>query len=242
MKLFKLDAINSTSTYLKQLSKKTNTDNWTVVSAEYQTMGRGQIDNKWVSDKGKNLIFSILIKSENLKIQNQFFLNCAISLGIYNALRRYNLPGLQIKWPNDIMADNKKLGGILIENSLKHDKIYQSVVGIGININQEDFSDYPFKAVSIKNLNDMDTDRNILLDELITSLKTQIKILEKEEFEFLHKKYEEVLYRINKPHMFESAGRVFMGKITKVTKEGKLQIEEEKENILEFSFKEVKYL
>ena len=242
MKLFKLDAINSTSTYLKQLSKKTETDNWTVVSAEYQTLGRGQVDTKWVSEKGKNLIFSILIRYDLLNTQNQFFLNCAISLGIYHTLLRYNLPKLKIKWPNDIMADNKKLGGILIENSLRNDQIYQSIVGIGLNVNQEDFLDQPFKAVSIRNLLDLELSRNDLLAEIMDSVKDHIDLLNSKEFKFLHKSYENVLYRNNKPHMFESDGQIFLGKIIGVSKEGMLQIEDENEKIRKFNFKEVKYL
>ena len=87
MKLFKLDAINSTSIYLKQLSKGIDISNWTVVTAEYQTSGRGQMQTKWDSEWSKNLIFSMLIKFDNLKASNQFYLNCAISIGIFNALK-----------------------------------------------------------------------------------------------------------------------------------------------------------
>jgi BirA family biotin operon repressor/biotin-[acetyl-CoA-carboxylase] ligase len=242
MKLFKLDAINSTSTYLKQLSKKTETDNWTVVSAEYQTLGRGQVDTKWISEKGKNLIFSILIRYDSLKVQNQFFLNCAISLGIYHTLLKYYLPKLKIKWPNDIMADNRKLGGILIENSLRNDQIYQSIVGIGLNVNQEDFLDQPFKAVSMRKLLGYKLNRNNLLTEIMDSVKDHIDLLNSAEFEFLHNGYENVLYKKNKPHMFESDGHIFLGKIIGVSKEGMLQIEDENERIRKFSFKEVKYL
>ncbi len=242
MKLFKLDAINSTNTYLRQLSKKSETANWTVVSTEYQTMGRGQVDTKWISEKGKNLIISILIKYNSLKIQDQFYLNCAISLGIYEALFLYKLPKLKIKWPNDIMADNKKLGGILIENSLKSNYIYQSIVGIGLNVNQEDFSTYPFKAVSVKNLTNISIDRNILLHAIIDSIKKHIDLLNNKEFDFLYQKYEEVLFRINKPYMFQSKNQTFLGKIIGVTKDGQIQIEDENKQIKRFNFKEVKFL
>ncbi len=242
MKLFKLDAINSTNTYLRQLSKKKETKNWTVVSAEYQTTGRGQVNTKWVSDKGKNLIFSVLINYDSLIIQDQFYLNSAISLGIYHTLLKYNLPKLKIKWPNDIMAENKKLGGILIENSLKNDKIYQSVVGVGLNVNQEDFLGYPFQAISMKNMLNIAIDRDKLLNKIISSIKHYINLLNKREFSFLHAAYENVLFKINKPHMFESNGQVFLGKITGVSKDGKINIEDENEQIRKFYFKEVKYL
>jgi len=242
MKLFKLDAINSTNTYLRQLSKNSGTENWTVVSAEYQTLGRGQLENKWISDKGKNLILSILIKCDALKIQNQFYLNCAVSLGIYEALLLYDLPKLKIKWPNDIMADNKKLGGILIENLLKSDCICQSIVGIGLNVNQDDFSPYPFKAVSIKNLKDISTDRDILLHKIIQSIKKYINLLNNKKFDLLHQKYEAVLFQVNKPQMFQSKDLVFLGKIIGVKNDGKILIEDKNEQIKSFYFKEVKYL
>jgi len=242
MKLFKLDAISSTNTYLRQLSKKSETDNWTIVSAEYQTTGRGQLDTKWVSEKGKNLIFSVLIKYNSLKIQDQFFLNCAVSLGIYNALLPYDLPKLKIKWPNDIMADNKKIGGILIENSLKSDLIYQSIIGIGLNVNQDDFLAYPFKAISIKNLTGTLLDRSILLDKIIKSIKKYIAYLNDKEFAFLHKEYEKALFRINKTHRFQSKDKIFSGKIIGVAKDGKIQIEDENKLIKKFYFKEVEFL
>ena len=242
MKLFKLDAISSTNTYLRQLSKKSEIDNWTVVSAEYQITGRGQLNTKWVSEKGKNLIFSILLKFNSLKIQDQFYLNCAISLGIYSALLQYNLPKLKIKWPNDIMADKKKLGGILIENSLKSDCIYQSIIGIGLNVNQDDFSNYLFKAVSIKNLTGTSIDRSILLNKIINSIKKYINLLNNKKFDLLHQKYESVLFQINKPQMFQSKDHVFLGKIIGVANDGKIQIKDENEEIKKFYFKEVKFL
>jgi len=242
MKLVKLNAINSTNTYLKQLAKEIGTSNWTVVSAEFQTYGRGQVQTKWMSDKGKNLIFSILIKFEALKIKNQFYLNCAISLGIFEALKKYSLPQLKIKWPNDIMAVNKKIGGVLIENSLMNDSIYQTVVGIGLNINQELFSEDLPKVISMINLLNKEFDRDEILFQIVASIKVQIKLLEENKFELLHRNYEQQLFKKDKAYMFEENGIKFLGKILGVTNQGLLIIEKENQIIKEYNFKEVKFL
>jgi len=242
MKLVKLNAINSTNTYLKQLAKEIGTNNWTVVSAEFQTYGRGQVHTKWESDSGKNLIFSILIKLDDFKIKNQFYLNCAISLGIFKVLNKYNLPQLKIKWPNDIMAVNKKIGGILIENSLTGDVVYQTVVGIGLNINQEMFSKGLKKAISMKNILKKEIDRDLILSQIIDSIKAQIVLLEENKFELLHRNYEQQLFKKEKACMFEENGKQFLGKILGVTNQGLLIIEKENKRINEYNFKEVKFL
>ena len=242
MKLVKLNAINSTNTYLKQLSKDDDISNWTIVTAEFQTVGRGQVESKWESEIGKNLICSLLIKFESLEVKDQFYLNCAISIGIYNALKKYKLPQLKIKWPNDIMSENKKLGGILIENSLKISKIYKSVVGIGINVNQDRFSKHLPMAISMKQIFNNDFDREIILKEIVSSIKKQIKLLNQFNFALLHKKYEEVLYKINSPQMFESNNQKFLGQITGVTNQGKLKVKLDNNIIKQFAFKEIKYL
>ena len=243
MFLVKLNAINSTNSYLKDLSKAINTKNWTVVSTEFQTSGRGQMHTKWESERSKNLICSVLIKFDKITIPDQFYLNCAISLGIYNALKDYNLPQLRVKWPNDIMAVNRKLGGILIENSVMTNKIHQSVVGIGLNVNQESFPAYLPKAVSMNQILKRIFDRSILLNQVIKSLKEQITLLEERKFETLHQNYEEVLYKKNIPQVFENKdNQRFLGIVLGITSDGKLIVEKEDHTKQEFGFKEIKFV
>jgi BirA family biotin operon repressor/biotin-[acetyl-CoA-carboxylase] ligase len=242
MYLVKLNAINSTNSYLKKLSKDLDISNWTVITAEYQTVGRGQMQTKWESEKGKNLICSVLIRLKDLKVQDQFYLNCAISLGIFNVLKGYNLKQLRIKWPNDIMSVNKKLGGVLIENSLTNNIIYQTVIGIGINVNQEIFINLP-KASSMKQLLKRDFDRDILLNQIIVSLEEQISRLEQKNFTPLHRDYEAVLYKKNIPNLFEQEDKKkFMGKILGISEQGNLIIEKENQSVREYGFKEIKLL
>lgn len=243
MFLVKLNAINSTSTYLKGLSKKSDLKSWTVVTAEFQKFGRGQMQTKWVSEKGKNLICSILIRFDNLKIENQFYLNAAVSLGVFEALKHYKIPDLKIKWPNDIMSVSKKMGGILVENSLRKEQIYQSIIGIGLNINQDIFPDELPNVISLKQILNMEIDRFEVLNHIVKSIKEQIGILNNNGFGQLHQNYEKALFKMNKVHTFEdNFMQKFVGKLIGVSEQGMLMVELEDEEIKNFVFKEIKFL
>ena len=119
MRLVKLDAIDSTNDFLKDLVRQQNVENFTVVTAENQTKGKGQMGAVWNSEIGKNLIMSVLIKDFLFNSKDVFNLNIAVSLAVIKSLERLEIPNLSIKWPNDIMSGDKKIGGILIENSFK---------------------------------------------------------------------------------------------------------------------------
>lgn len=148
MNIIKLSAINSTNDYLKKLSAGQYLENFTVVVAEHQTAGKGQMGAKWSVVPGKNLTFSVLIKDLLLEINEIFNLNAAVAISITETLESFNIPDICIKWPNDILAGNKKIGGVLIENSIKNNGEIFSIVGIGLNINQLDFENLP-KASSL---------------------------------------------------------------------------------------------
>ena len=243
MYIFKLDATDSTNSYLRQMSKNKDLEKWTVVTADYQSQGRGQKGAIWQSERGKNLICSVLVKLDDFHAEDQFMLNCAVSLGIHHYLKRYNLPKLKIKWPNDIMSVSKKLGGILIENTLVSNKINQSIIGIGININQEIFStDLPM-AVSIKQLTKNEIPRDVFLTDLLNAIQNKFELLFEKRFDELWSQYEASLYRKDKAHMFENSnGEQYMGIIRGVSKQGSLLIEREDESIDAYNFKEVRYL
>ena len=143
MNVIKLDAIDSTNEFLKRFLNEQNVENYTVITAENQTKGKGQMGAVWESETGKNLIMSILIKDFITDINQIFNLNCIVSLSVIQVLQQYSIPKLSIKWPNDIMSDTKKIGGILIENSIKNDGTIFSVVGLGLNCNQTNFEHLP---------------------------------------------------------------------------------------------------
>ena len=241
MKIVKLNAIDSTNSYLKSLVKETSVENWTVVTAEYQTKGKGQFDNNWISDKGKNLTFSILTEFEEFSIDKQFYISKAISLAIYDTLSPILSTKINIKWPNDILAEHQKICGILIENSVKKTKIKHSIVGIGLNVNQTVFQNLP-NATSMKLISDKNFDLDELLEGLVGSIKKHVALLNTNDFDKIDSLYLKRLYKINIPTMFRDAKQtVFMGKIIGVSTEGRLRIELENETIKEFNLKEIQF-
>ena len=169
MPIIKLDAIDSTNDYLKQLAREQEAENYTLVIAREQTKGRGQMGAKWVSEPGKNLTMSLLVRDLRLQSDTFFDLNVAVALGVMEVLEGMSIPNLKIKWPNDIMADNKKVGGILIENSWKTDGSYTAVVGLGLNLNQTDFEHLP-QATSLTNITKLYYD----VDEMAEKLKADV--------------------------------------------------------------------
>jgi len=243
MYLVKLDATDSTNSYLRQMSKNKDLGKWTVVTAEYQHEGRGQKGAIWHSDKGKNLICSILVKMNNFKASDQFMLNCAVSVGIHHYLKRFNLPKLKVKWPNDIMSVSKKLGGVLIENTLISDRIDQTIIGIGINVNQDQFPKELPAAVSIKQLTGTVVPRDIFLQDLLNAIQQKFELIFDRDYDSLWSQYESVLYRKDSVYTYENnKGEQFTGIIRGVSKQGKLVIEHENGLRDMYNFKEVRYL
>ena len=242
MKIYKLSAISSTNDYLRELVFTKNAPNYTVVTTDYQTSGKGQFKNKWHSEKGKNLLFSILVEFKGLKINDQAYLNFAISLAVYDVLITY-LPTVKIKWPNDILSRHKKIAGILIENSVKNGRLQHSIIGIGLNVNQINFPLNLPNATSLKKELVHSFNRDKLLEKIVLSVQKKIALLKNESFSILKETYLKHLYKINKPTMFQDLEQNrFMGKIIDVSNEGLLKVELENETIREFAVKEIAFI
>jgi BirA family transcriptional regulator, biotin operon repressor / biotin---[acetyl-CoA-carboxylase] ligase len=242
MKLIKLNAIDSTNDFLKGLSNAQTLENFTVVTAENQTRGKGQMGAKWYSEIGKNLITSILIKYILRNNSEIFQLNFAISLAICDGLNHFKIPKLSIKWPNDIMSDDKKIAGILIENSIKSDSSIVSVVGFGININQTNFESLP-KASSLKNIMNQDFDKNAILDKVYDAILNRIQQIQNKSENQLFKEYNDKLFKKRIMMPFENnENKKFMGIIQGVSQQGKLQIILENDEVREYDVKEISML
>ncbi|MBG7629994.1 MAG: biotin--[acetyl-CoA-carboxylase] ligase [Bacteroidetes bacterium] len=242
MHIIKLNAIDSTNSYLKNMVEINNLENYTVVTAERQNAGRGQLGTVWESEYGKNLTFSMLVRIEGFKIEDQFYLSMAISLGVLNALKPNVNNLLYVKWPNDILAEKDKLCGILIENVLSGSNIKHSIIGVGLNVNQDQFSDNLENVTSLKQLAGINFDKDNLLLKIISSIQFYIGFVEKKNFDSLKKLYLESLYKFQTPMMFEDGkGVVFLGKIIDVSEEGRLVVELENETTRKFSLKEIKF-
>jgi BirA family biotin operon repressor/biotin-[acetyl-CoA-carboxylase] ligase len=241
MKLIKLDAIDSTNEFLKGLSNKQELQNFTVVTAESQLKGKGQMGAKWDSESGKNLIMSVLVLDFLFDIENVFDLNVVVSLAVIQVLEVYNIPELSIKWPNDIMSANKKIGGILIENSIKGDGTITSVVGLGLNINQNEFENLP-RASSLAVICNSNFDKEEILSLIIAKLEEMISLYKEKEAS-IWEDYSEKLFKKGIPTAFtDENNKNFMGIITGVSSIGKLQIQLENDSIREYNLKEVQML
>ncbi len=241
MPIIKLDAIDSTNDYLKQLSKESELENYTIVMADEQTKGKGQMGAKWFSEKGKNLTMSVFVNDVALNAANLFDLNIAVALSVSVVLKKMQIPNVVIKWPNDIMADSKKVAGILIENSLKPDGVLATVIGIGLNLNQTDFDNLP-QATSLSCLTGIHYEVEGVALLIRDSIKEHLQILNQNP-EQLREEYHKNLFKLNYPSAFEDKnGNRFMGIIRKVTTEGRLEVLLEDDNTRHYEVKEIKML
>ena len=242
MHIIKLNAIDSTNTYLKELAAKQMVENFTVVVAENQTNGRGQRGSNWEVETGKNLTFSILTKDILLNFEEVFNLNVMVAVTIFQTLSDLKIPEISIKWANDILAEKKKICGVLIENQFKSNSEILSIIGIGINVNQENFEGLP-QASSIKNITGKDWNKEEILLAFLTKFQLNINRYKNEGSENFWNIYHQSLFKKDIPAAFEDKNEVkFMGIIRKVLPNGLLQIELEDDSLQLFDIKEVKML
>ncbi len=216
-------------------------DEGTVVRAIEQTAGKGQPGNHWESETKKNITMSLLLRPEFLSIVDHFFISIAMSLGISDYLLSKNIEGVCIKWPNDIYVGKKKICGILIENSIVGHTIDSSIIGIGLNINQEKFlSDAP-NPISLTNITGQTYDIPTELNLLCNALLRRYAMLANGNQERLREDYIARLYRFNEmaDYRLPSTDTIFKAKIIDVAPEGRLIMESDSGKIMKFAFKEV---
>ena len=242
MEIIKLNATNSTNTYLKNLLKEKQVKDLSCIWALSQTQGRGQQGAKWISEPGKNLTFSVLKKFENLPSEYHFLLNMEVSLAIFRTLKKLYIPDLAVKWANDILSSKKKICGILIENTLHKEQISSSIIGIGLNVNQVFFNDLP-NVSSLQKIMGHPFDLEEVLLLICQELEVSLKSLSPTRFETMLDEYHTHLFRKDKPSTFEYPnGERFMGYIRGVSHNGQLQVEQEDALMSSFSLKEIKLL
>ena len=208
------------------------------VVADYQTAGRGCGTNRWESERGKNLLFSLLIHPEDLPANKQFQISMAISLAIVDALGQL-VGDLSIKWPNDIYWRNGKLAGILIENTLKGNLIKESIIGVGLNVNQREFhSDAP-NPVSLWQITGRETSREQLLKDILQAFDNQ---KDTKGADPLAPRYMQMLYRRKGFHPYTDKNGVFMAQITGVEDDGHLLLLDDNGKQRRYAFKEVQFI
>ncbi|WP_026715517.1 biotin--[acetyl-CoA-carboxylase] ligase [Flavobacterium daejeonense] len=241
MKLIKLDAIDSTNDFLKALSGSQELENFTVVTAENQTKGKGQMGAVWNSEKSKNLIMSVFVKGFITNADEAYLLNIAAALSVIEALKKNNIKNLSIKWPNDIMSANSKIAGILIENSFKSDGSVFTIIGIGLNVNQTDFTDLP-KASSMAVVANAIFDKEEILHLIVQELETNLELI-KSSATTLWDNYMSLLFKRGLPMPFKTQDeKNFMGIIKGVSAAGKLIVLLEDDHLVEYGLKEIQML
>ena len=241
--LVTLKEIGSTNNYLKELLANSKpVIEGTVIMAENQYAGRGQMQNGWFTEPGKNLTFSILLKPGFLAITNQFDLNRAVSMGVYDTLAPLLGKKLKIKWPNDIYYADYKIGGMLIENLVQGSTIKDSVIGIGLNVNQHKFPEALPNAASMSRILNNDFDLTELLGKICLNIERWYLKLKAGNYDLIRAAYLEALYWFKEYKPYKTTTRSFNGSIVDVAPDGRLIIKETDNNQLLFKFKEVQFL
>ena len=242
MNIIKLNAIDSSNSYLRNLCVKEPLEDFTVVVAKEQTNGRGQIGTVWKAEKGKNLTCSVFKRNTNVTIDNQFYISIVTSLAIIKTLQSFQMPKLFVKWPNDILSEHKKICGILIENVIKNNKIEGSVIGIGLNINQTQFKHLP-QASSILNLTGRWYDTDEVLSAVLKNIEHYFNQLQNGKHASLKRAYEALLFRKDKPSTFkEKNGNYLTGFIKGINANGNLKLLLVDGVVKEYELKEIKLL
>ena len=229
-----IEQTNSTNTLLKELIAKGQEPGF--IYAGYQTAGRGQTGNSWESEKGKNLICSVLLPPD----KNLYFLNIAVSVAILRTMKGYGLPVTEvaIKWPNDIYWKDKKLAGILLENAIIGNEVKYAIGGIGLNVNQMEFvSDAP-NPVSLKQI----SGKEYAIDQLMQDLLDAIHTILNEPEEAVWSTYKAHLYRREGYWPFADQNGTFEAQIEDILPTGEIVLRDKNNKERIYHFKQIRYV
>lgn len=236
-KSFYIKKAHSTNNLIWELLRNNNLPEGFMVYADFQSAGKGQVGNSWESEQGRNLLFSMLLYPQRIPLDQLFLISQLVSLGIKRTLDKY-AEGIAIKWPNDIYWNDKKICGILIENSLQVNKV-RTVVGIGLNVNQKRFVSNAPNPVSLRQIIGRYISRKVLLSSVVQNI---LELYNELEVEKIRKEYADALYRRDGFHPFAAEGEFFEAKIVSVHPDGQLELETESGERKGFYFKEVQFL
>jgi len=263
LKYFHLEQIDSTNAYLQHQQSECDIRNW-VVSANEQTAGKGMGNNGWESEVGKNLTFSLALDMGFLPAERQFLLSEAVPLGILEVLdgllsdsfegidsnrtasARNDMPSkpaekLSIKWPNDIFYENRKLAGILINSTIKTNMMDVSIVGIGLNVNQMHFQDWPTHPISMKMITEKEYALQPLLEQIAEHILIKVEQL-KSNPTIIEQDYLRRLFRYRTWADYEVDGKVLQLFMTGIDPFGRLMLVDKADNSYCFDIKEIKFL
>ena len=235
-KIVHIDETDSTNRWLKERASEFSPDDSVAVVADYQTAGRGCGTNSWESERGKNLLLSLLIHPTGIPANRQFLISEWVSVALCELLEHYIYNKVEIKWPNDIYVDGRKICGILIENRLQGDHIKDSIIGIGLNINQRQFlSDAP-NPVSLCQLLGHEVDKEEVLLRFLQR-KPLVSTAETDGFSYRNR-----LFLRRKPAEYQDCEGRFKGTLIDVEPDGRLVMIDEEGRERRYAFKEVQFV
>lgn len=234
-----LPTCHSTNDIAAEKIQKGLTFEGTIVITSDQTAGRGQRGNNWETLPGQNITMSVILKPDFLPVTSQFSLNIAVSLGVYEFLSKYVAENLSIKWPNDIYVGNRKIVGMLLENTISGNRLSYTIAGIGVNINQLSFSNDKIISLRLATRQD-EYELEKLIEELCVCLEKYYLQLKNGHTTTQKKQYLQHLYRFEETHYFTSNGNRFLGKIVDIAESGQLMLEVD--GVIQyFDFKEISF-
>ena len=220
----KLDKVASTNSYASTLLNGGRVKEEVIVVADYQGSGRGQGDRLWHSEPGKNLLMSLLLFPAFLSASRQFQLSRVASLAICDALDSMDMEPV-IKWPNDILTSKGKIAGILIEHGIIGKNISHTIVGIGMNVNQIDFPNFPVPATSVFLEKGITPSLQMVAEIVVSRIMSRYEALRNGRGKGLEQEFLDKLYLRNQPAQFKTSEEKFQGIIRGVTDMGELQVE-----------------
>ncbi len=212
-----------------------------VVTALYQSAGRGQAGNTWESERGRNLLMSLKVSPRNLPAGRQFVLSMAGALALRDALETYAGP-FTLKWPNDIYYGDEKISGTLIETSVSGKKVQDCVFGCGINVNQMDFPAGIPNPVSLRAITGRKTDPGELLERILPRFVHYFKMTEEGSFDDIYGMYNDSLYRRGKFFLYEDAGGRFEAEITHADFRGHLHLLDRQGRERSYELRELRFV
>jgi len=242
MFIIKVSATASTNSLAREWCQSNKNLSPTCIQAFDQISGRGQRGASWLSNAGENLTFSVIYPNPEVSVHTQFVLSAGVGLALLDTLNKLKIKNLKLKWPNDIMAANFKIGGILIENILNSGKIGITIIGVGLNVNQMTFPGLP-KAASMKSLSQMEFATETVLELILEHLEKFMNSLKTTSAAEILLRYEKQLFQKNKASTFELPnGNLLTGIIKGITPTGLLKVRVEDDLIKTFDLKELKLL
>ncbi|HAW51706.1 MAG TPA: biotin--[acetyl-CoA-carboxylase] ligase [Flavobacteriales bacterium] len=237
-RLIELTEVTSTNKFLELLMDKGSGEQGLIVVADYQSEGRGMNGNSWTSEKGRNLLMSMLYFPENLLIQNQFYLSKCSALAVSKAIDRIvGAEMSKIKWPNDVFINNKKTAGILIQCSIKGENAQYSFLGIGVNLNQNTFS--VENATSLMSETGQKIEINEFLSYLVEELDIWLKVFAEGNFEQINSMYYKKLIGYQQWLAYQKGTEKLIGKIIRIEDDGHLLMELKDGKQQRFAVKEI---